>query len=134
MKKSLLLLALLSTCGLPPPAFSHHGNLPQHLDKDKGPMINEVEQQLFEVNYPTLFLLQWTYQCSQQMQPQFEYQGMPKPLALQFSIQNCSCVIDEFRKHYRYEQVLEMSEPQKLQAAEKMTKECLIGVNTDRQI
>jgi len=134
MKKSLLLLALLSTCGLPPPAYSHHGNLPQHLDKDKGPLVNEVEQQLFEVNYPTLFLLQWTYQCSQQMQPEFEYQGMPKPLALQFSIQNCSCVIDEFRKHYRYEQVLEMSEPQKLQAAEKMTKECLIGVNTDRQI
>jgi len=134
MKKSLLLLALLSTCGLPPPAYSHHGNLPQHLDKDKGPLVNEVEQQLFEVNYPTLFLLQWTYQCSQQMQPQFEYQGMPKPLALQFSIQNCSCVIDEFRKHYRYEQVLEMSEPQKLQAAEEMTKECLIGVNTDRKI
>lgn len=134
MKKSLLLLALLSTCGLPPPAYSHHGNLPQHLDKDKGPLVNEVEQQLHEVNYPTLFLLQWTYQCSQQMQPQFEYQGMPKPLALQFSIQNCSCVIDEFRKHYRYEQVLGMSEPQKLQAAEEMTKECLIGVNTDRQI
>jgi hypothetical protein len=134
MKKSLLLLALLSTCGLPPPAYSHHGNLPQHLDKDKGPLVNEVEQQLFEVNYPTLFLLQWTYQCSQQMQPQFEYQGMPKPLALQFSIQNCSCVIDEFRKHYRYEHVLEMSEPQKLQAAEEMTKECLIGVNTDRNI
>lgn len=134
MKKSLLLLALLSTCGLPPPAYSHHGNLPQHLDKDHGPLVNEVEQQLYEINYPTLFLLQWTYQCSQQMQPQFEYQGMPKPLALQFSIQNCSCVIDEFRKHYRYEQVLEMSEPQKLQAAEEMTKECLIGVNTDRQI
>ena len=134
MKKSLLLLALLSTCGLPPPAFSHHGNLPQHLDKSKGPLVNEVEQQLYEINYPTLFLLQWTYQCSQQMQPQFEYQGMPKPLALQFSIQNCSCVIDEFRKHYRYEHVLEMSEPQKLQAAEEMTKECLIGVNTDRQI
>jgi hypothetical protein len=134
MKKSLLLLALLSTCGLPPPAFSHHGNLPQHLEKSKGPLVNEVEQQLYEINYPTLFLLQWTYQCSLQMQPQFEYQGMPKPLALQFSIQNCSCVIDEFRKHYRYEQVLEMSEPQKLQAAEKMTKECLIGVNTDRQI
>jgi|GEM_PF-2637472 len=134
MKKSLLLLALLSTCGLPPPAFSHHGNLPQHLDKDKGPLVNEVEQQLYEINYPTLFLLQWTYQCSQQMQPQFEYQGMPKPLALQFSIQQCSCVIDEFRKHYRYEHVLEMSEPQKLQAAEEMTKECLIGVNTDRKI
>ena len=134
MKKSLLLLALLSTCGLPPPAFSHHGNLPQHLDKDKGPLVNEVEQQLYEINYPTLFLLQWTYQCSQQMQPQFEYQGMPKPLALQFSIQQCSCVIDEFRKHYRYEQILEMSEPQKLQAAEEMTKECLIGVNTNRKI
>ena len=134
MKKSLLLLALLSTCVLPPPAFSHHGNLPQHLDKSKEPLVNEVEQQLYEINYPTLFLLQWTYQCSQQMQPQFEYQGMPKPLALQFSIQNCSCVIDEFRKHYRYEQVLGMSEPQKLQAAEEMTKECLIGVNTDRKI
>lgn len=133
MKKLLLFMALLSTCTLPPPAAAHHGNLPQHLDKDHGPLVNEVEQ-LREVNYPTLFLLQWTYQCSQQMQPQFEYQGMPQQLALQFSIQQCSCVIDEFREHYRYEQVLGMTEPQKLQAAEAMTKECLIGVNTRKSI
>ena len=59
---------------------------------------------------------------------------MPQHLALQFSIQQCSCVIDKFRKHYQYEQVLGMSEPQKLQAAEEMTKECVIGVNTDRKI
>jgi hypothetical protein len=133
MKKLLLFMALLSTCTLPPPASAHHGNLPEHLDKNKDTLVNEVEQ-LREVNYPTLFLLQWTYQCSQQMQPQFLYRGMPKPLALQFSIQNCSCVIDEFRKHYRYEQVLEMTEPQKLQAAEEMTQECLIGVNTRKSI
>lgn len=112
MKKSLLLLALLSTCGLPPPAYS--------------------QEKLREVNYPTLFLLQWTYQCSQQMQPQFLYRGMPQHLALQFSIQQCSCVIDKFREHYRYEQVLDMDEGQKLSAADQMTKKCMIGVNTDR--
>ena len=134
MKKSLLLLALLSTCGLPPPAYSHHGNLPQHLDKDQGPLVNEVEQQLYEVNYPTLFLLQWTYQCSQQMQPQFEYQGMPKPLALQFSIQQCSCVIDEFRKHYRYEETISMDFNSRAAAATRMAESCLVGVNTDKQI
>jgi len=114
MKKLLLYMALLSTCTLPPPAAA--------------------QEKLNKVDYPTLFLLQWTYQCSQHMQPQFLYRGMPQHLALQFSIQQCSCVIDEFREHYRYEQVLEMTEPQKLSAAEKMTKECMIGVNTDRSI
>lgn len=134
MKKLLLWMVLLSTCALPPPAYSHHGNLPQHMEKNKGPLVNEVEQQLRKVNYPTLFLLQWTYQCSQQMQPQFLYRGMPQQLALQFSIQQCSCVIDEFREHYRYEQVLEMDEAEKLSAAERMTQECMIGVNTERSI
>lgn len=105
-------MMLFTSCIVPPPAFT----------------------KTYEINYPTLFLLQWTYQCSQQMQPQFEMKGMPKPLALQFSIQNCSCVIDEFREHYRYEEVLEMNEYEKLSAAKKMTQECMIGVNTDKAI
>jgi hypothetical protein len=132
MKKLLLFMMLFTSCIAPPPAFTHHGNLPEHLEKDKGPLVSE--EQTYEVNYPTLFLLQWTYQCSQQMRPQFEMKGMPKPLALQFSIQNCSCVIDEFREHYRYEEVLEMNEYEKLSAAERMTQECVIGVNTQRSI
>lgn len=74
-------------------------------------------------------MLQWTYQCSQQMQPQFLYRGMPQHLALQFSIQQCSCIIDAFRRNYKYEQVLEMDELQKLSAAEKMTQKCSIGIN-----
>lgn len=134
MKKLLLFLALLSTCTLPPPAAAHHGNLPEHLDKDHGPLVNEVEQQLREVNYPTLFLLQWTYQCSQQMQPQFQYQGMPQQLALQFSIQQCSCVIDEFRRNYSYEETISMDYGSRAEAATRLAEKCMVGVNTDKQI
>jgi hypothetical protein len=91
-------------------------------------------QTITPLGYPALYILQWTYNCSQQMQPQFEYQGMPQPLALQFSIQQCSCVIDEFRKHYRYEETISMDFNSRAAAATKMAESCLVGVNTDKQI
>jgi hypothetical protein len=55
-------------------------------------------------------------------------------LALQFSIQQCSCVIDEFRKHYRYEETISMDFNSRAAAATKMAESCLVGVNTDKQI
>lgn len=112
MKKALLPFILLSTCMLPPPSYSQEG----------------------EANYPTLFLLQWAYQCAEQMQPQFQAQGMPRQLALQFGVQQCSCVIDEFRKNYRYEQTITMDFSTRAEVATKLAERCMVGVNTDQQI
>ena len=110
MRIVITIILLATSCLTPPPAFS-------------------TVAVKYELNYPSLFILQWTYDCSQAMQPQFQSRGMPRELALRFSIQNCTCVIDQFRRHYRYEEVVTMDEEKKFSAAEKMTQKCSIGIN-----
>ena len=77
------------------------------------------------LEYPTLFLLQWTYNCSQQMKSNYTVRGFPQHMALQLSIEHCSCVIDEFRKDFKMSQIQTMEFSQRAAVAEIYAGNCL---------
>ena len=77
------------------------------------------------LEYPTLFLLQWTYNCSQQMKGNYTVRGFPQQMALQLSIEHCSCVIDEFRKDFKMSQIQTMEFSQRAAVAEIYAGNCL---------
>jgi len=76
------------------------------------------------LEYPTLFLLQWTYNCSQNLKPSYEVRGFDAETSLQLSIHDCSCVIDEFRKHHYYQSILVMNVEQRKKFGEEYAKIC----------
>jgi len=82
-------------------------------------------QTITPLGYPALYILQWTYNCSQQMQPQYTVRGFPQSMALQLSIQHCACVIDEFRQDFTQKQVEEMEFAQRAAVAEIYAGNCL---------
>ena len=104
MKKLILVLVLsLSVCAMPPLAPAHEGS-------------NE---------YQTIFLLQWVYQCSEQLKLQYMGDGTPHQFALQMSIQNCSCMIDSYRQNFSQPEVINMSYEDRTAFGEEYAKICL---------
>jgi hypothetical protein len=61
------------------------------------------------LEYPSLYIAQWVYQCSQALYPMYMNNGAPQPYAINLAAQSCSCVIDEFRKHFLWLEVQTMS-------------------------
>ena len=61
------------------------------------------------LDYPTLYLAQWVYNCSQALYPMYYNMGAPKDFAIRLAAQNCSCVVDEFRKNFTWLEVQTMS-------------------------
>lgn len=78
-----------------------------------------------EDRYPTLFLVQWTFQCSQQLKNGWLFQGYPEHLAMQLAIERCSCVIDGFRKNHTYVEMRTFDYEKTTKFAEEYTKECV---------
>ena len=104
MKKLVLSVILsLSFCAMPPIAPAHEGS-------------NE---------YQTIFLLQWVYQCSEQLKLQYMQNGTPHQFALQMSIQNCSCMIDNYRSNFSQPEVMNMSYQDRTAFGEEYAKICL---------
>lgn len=61
------------------------------------------------LEYPSLYIAQWVYQCSQALYPMFQSNGAPQQYAIHLAAQSCSCVIDEFRKNFLWLEVQTMS-------------------------
>jgi hypothetical protein len=75
--------------------------------------------------YQTIFLLQWVYQCSEQLKLQYMQNGAPHQFALQMSIQNCSCMIDNYRSNFSQPEVMNMSYEDRTAFGEEYAKICL---------
>ena len=103
MKYLLTFLFVLSTCAMPPIAPAHEGS----------------------DEYQTIFLLQWVYQCSEQLKLQYMGDGIPHQFALQMSIQNCSCMIDNYRQNFSQPEVINMSYEDRTAFGEEYAKICL---------
>ena len=77
------------------------------------------------VEYKTLHLISWTYQCSQRLAPTFQMKGMALNLAMQSAIRLCSCVIDHYRENHRYVDLQLMPLPQRKAFGEMYSRECI---------
>lgn len=77
------------------------------------------------VEYKTLHLISWTYQCSQRLAPTYQMQGMSNNLAMQSAIRLCSCVIDHYRENHRYVDLQIMPLPQREAFGEMYSQECI---------
>jgi hypothetical protein len=75
--------------------------------------------------YQTIFLLQWVYQCSEQLKWDYLSQGLPNQLALQMSIQNCSCMIDNYRQNFSQPEVINMTQEDRTAFGEEYARICL---------
>lgn len=77
------------------------------------------------VEYKTIYLISWTFQCSQRLAPSFQMQGMTSNLAIQSAIKLCSCVIDHYRENHRYVDLQLMPLPQREAFGEMYSQECI---------
>lgn len=77
------------------------------------------------VEYKTIHLISWAYQCSQRLAPTFQMQGMASNLAMQSAIKLCSCVIDHYRENHRYVDLQLMPLPQREAFGEMYSQECI---------
>lgn len=104
MKKLILILITsVSMCVMPPIAPAHEKS-------------NE---------YQTIFLLKWVYQCSEKLKLQYMGNGTPHQFALQMSIQNCSCMIDNYRANFTQPEVINMTYDDRTAFGEEYAKICL---------
>ena len=75
--------------------------------------------------YDTMFLLNWTYNCSQFAVQPLLRQGMPQQLAMQSAIQMCGCTIDGFRRDISKQQLMMMSSEEKNEFSAGYAEACL---------
>jgi len=75
-------------------------------------------------DYKTLFLLQWVYNCSENLKPSYMIRGFDQATSLQMSIHSCSCVIDQFREYHPYGELIIMTDQDRLAFSERYAKIC----------
>jgi len=78
-----------------------------------------------KLNYTAAFIMQWTYNCVQQLQFTFMNDGIPQQYAAVRAGSHCTCVIDEFRKYYTQVEVAMMSSEDRLLFSEHFARTCL---------
>ena len=76
------------------------------------------------LEYPSLYIAQWVYQCSQALYPMYLNNGAPQPYAIHLAAQSCSCVIDEFRKNFLWLEVQTMSKADRALFSENYAVGC----------
>lgn len=74
--------------------------------------------------YPSLYIAQWVYQCSEALYPMFLNDGAPQPYAIHLAAQSCSCVIDEFRRNFLWLEVQTMSKEDRALFSENYAVGC----------
>ena len=110
----LAVLVTSAICCTPTPGYSSDNN-----DNNDN---NTVPRKL---NYTAAFIMQWTYNCVQQLQFNFMSDGIPKQYAAMRAGMHCTCVIDEFRKYYTQAEVAMMSSEDRLLFSEHFARTCL---------
>jgi hypothetical protein len=75
--------------------------------------------------YNTSFIMQWAFDCVNELRFHFLQQGMPMPYASIQAGMHCSCVIDQFRLNYTQKEVLKMTPADRLLFSHQFTKQCL---------
>ena len=78
-----------------------------------------------KLNYTAAFIMQWTYNCVQQLQFTFMNDGIPQQYAAMRAGSHCTCVIDEFRKYYTQVEIGMMSSEDRLLFSEHFARTCL---------
>ena len=78
-----------------------------------------------KLNYTAAFIMQWTYNCVQQLQFTFMNDGIPQQYAAIRAGSHCTCVIDEFRKYYTQVEIGMMSSEDRLLFSEHFARTCL---------
>ena len=78
-----------------------------------------------KLNYTAAFIMQWTYNCVQQLQFTFMNDGTPQQYAAIKAGNHCTCVIDEFRKYYTQVEIGMMSSEDRLLFSEHFARTCL---------
>jgi hypothetical protein len=82
------------------------------------------------LDYPSLYLAQWVYNCSQALYPMFFNQGTPRPFAMQLAAESCACVVDNFRKNFSWLEVQTMLREDRALFSETYAHKCKpYGIN-----
>ena len=102
-------------CCTPTPGYSSDNNSDNNDN-------NTVPRKL---NYTAVFIMQWTYNCIQQLQFTFMNDGIPQQYAAIRAGNHCTCVIDEFRKYYTQVEIGMMSSEDRLLFSEHFARTCL---------
>ena len=75
------------------------------------------------MSYSTYFLVTWTWTCIQAVIPSM-LQHTPEPIASQYALQQCSCVIDKFRRDYPFDAVIQLTSEERKRAGEIYANQC----------
>ena len=80
---------------------------------------------LSKLDYPSPFLMQWIYNCSEALKPSYEMRGIHPEFAIREAIMKCACVVDKFRLNFSQTEVGNMDTSDRRLWSEKFTQECL---------
>jgi hypothetical protein len=75
------------------------------------------------MSYSTYFLVTWTWTCMQAVIPSM-LQHSPEPIASQYALQQCSCVIDKFREAVTEEELKMLTVEQRGEMGEFYARVC----------
>lgn len=74
-------------------------------------------------SYTTYFLVTWTWTCMQAVIPSM-LQHAPEPIASQYALQQCSCVIDKFREVVSERQLKMLTVEQRTEMGDTFARQC----------
>jgi len=74
-------------------------------------------------SYTTYFLVTWTWTCMQAVIPSM-LQHAPEPIASQYALQQCSCVIDKFRDVVSEKQLQMLTVEQRTEMGDTFARQC----------
>ena len=78
-----------------------------------------------ETKYPSVYVTQWMFDCTQELSQTFLRQGYPTIYASRIAATHCGCVIDGVRNKFDYEDLIKKSPEKKMEAIEYETKICI---------
>lgn len=74
-------------------------------------------------SYTTYFLVTWTWTCMQAVIPSM-LQHAPEPIASQYALQQCACVIDKFREVVSERQLKMLTVEQRTEMGDTFARQC----------
>jgi len=75
------------------------------------------------MSYSTYFIVTWTWSCMQAVIPSM-LQTMPEPMAQNYAVEKCSCVIDKFRMTITEDELKRLTHQQRGEMGEHFARIC----------